>query len=246
MKNIISFSSYKLNESANWKSVVDAAKNSTDGFHQEILNYSYANYNKISPSSFTFPGLVQWTIDNMGEEFGLLVFLGKYSQQVNNGGHMQYHDNGYDGSNNDRDEETPLHDEMEALFRQLGYDELPLGDKVLDIMSKYAPSSEADDCDSCGGTGYNEEDDDDEEDDDMYERFGGSLSCDYCGGSGESRDNYTMYIDETLDDKYYAIDDAWMVTLEHQSKLAVMREYIKLEDPSMSNDDIENVMHMYL
>lgn len=247
MKNIVSFNKYHLNESVNWKELVNRAQSSEDGFHQAILNAAYDGFNAHSPDVFDFTHLIEWTIANMGEEFALLVFLGKYNQQVTNGGHLQYHDNGYDGSVGDRDEDFPLHQEMIHLFKKLGYDKLPLGDKVLDIMSKYEVHVYPEDCEDCGGSGYYEEDDDEEDDDEeLWEGRGGSMSCGACGGSGESRDNYTTSVDDDLDTKYYVLEDDWMKTLGVKAKEISIKEVAKLDNPDITDDDLKDTMHMFL
>jgi len=160
-----------------------------------------------------------------------------YNSQVNNGGHYQYYDNGYAGTNS---KNIDIHDDFVNLFKELDMiDILPSGKKVFDIIKKfeldledeietcnYCGGSGVEDCRSCSGDGElycTECDGEGEIDDESCSNCSGSgrITCEDCEGSGQTPcDNCDGYgesdtgVEEPntsmwnkLDDEWYEIDD---------------------------------------
>lgn len=102
-----------------------------DTEENEKLNWGYSD-------------MVEWTKETFGEWFAMMILLGKYNQQVCNGGHIQYLDNGYAsvsmrgwGSHDD----IGLHQEMESYFEKFWLKELPEGEKVFEILKEFRPET---------------------------------------------------------------------------------------------------------
>src|SRR5690606_20722778 len=91
--------------------------------HQSILDLAYRYWR--DNEHWSYYCLVTWIGLNYGSLAGFAVLVGKYNQQVQNGGHRQYFYNGYAGGRGafgTRDcTECPLHMNMLALFQSLGF-----------------------------------------------------------------------------------------------------------------------------
>lgn len=109
---------------------------------QSILNLGYVKWQKPELcSGWSYRDMVDWVGLEYGSFAKLCILMGKYNQQVLNGGHGQYFDNGYAGGDPGRpDEGLPLHYEMMRLMELIGVDQLPLGAKVYDIMDRFTSS----------------------------------------------------------------------------------------------------------
>jgi len=175
---------------------------STDkDFHQAILDVGYSWWQNNEVESYA--DMVYKMEKEFGYKFALLILLGKYNQQVGNGGHIQYFDNGYASAGssgfggNHRDIE--LHDEMIEWFKKAGLDETNTGKIIYDVMVESGEVFE-----------------------DMAE---GEQRCGECDGSGYV-DNYKMYgeVLSRLDDKYYTTDD-WEDILNKFSKDIIKEKY---------------------
>lgn len=85
--------------------------------------------------------MIDWTQETFGDEFALLILLGKYNQQVGNGGHVQYWDNGYasyhTGGVFSDHEEMGLHALMIELFEKYKYDDSETGKRILKILKSF-------------------------------------------------------------------------------------------------------------
>lgn len=109
--------------------------------HQKILNIGYNLWKDGS-----YKDAIMQVEEEYGEFIACMILLGKYNQQVCNGGHRQYYSNGYADGNSydcsDRDFYHPLHKKMmhfvqnieeeEKIGRELK-DKLYLVMKVFDI-----------------------------------------------------------------------------------------------------------------
>lgn len=107
---------------------------------QSILDILYAHWDEEKGCTYLeFLELIQ---DKYGKFAKFLVLAQNYNYQVENGGHMQYFDNGYasEGSGvfSDHDPEIPLHKEFLNLFETFGFNQTEIGKKVFDISSKFA------------------------------------------------------------------------------------------------------------
>lgn len=160
---------------------------STDkDFHQAILDVGFSWWQDKEVESYA--DMVYKMEKEFGYKFALLILLGKYNQQVGNGGHIQYFDNGYASAGssgfggNHRDIE--LHDKMIEWFKKVGLDETNTGKIIYDVMVEsgefFEDMSEGEQrCDKCDGDGEIEED--------CYNCDRGVVmdTCPECNGDGE-------------------------------------------------------------
>lgn len=65
-------------------------------YHQTILNIGYGWWNgHPNPNNYSFADMIEHMNKSYGIIYGTLVLIGKLNQQVNNGGFLQYYNNGY-------------------------------------------------------------------------------------------------------------------------------------------------------
>jgi len=164
---------------------------------QSILNVGYDRWGAAKGASekWRYDDMVKWVELEYGKFAALCVLLGKYNNQVCNGGHMQYWDNGYSGGKGggcfmDEVEEAPLHDQMVKWFEDFGLHKSKIGKKVHGIIKSFEIVEEVEDHE--------------------YDEDG------YLESYGETR--LLVSNSGDLDSRYYAIDDAWM---EYFSKVVV-------------------------
>jgi hypothetical protein len=130
-------------------------------YHQAILNLGYFKWQK---NDWSYQDMVDYIGKKYHPDFKLMILLGKYNQQVNNGGHYQYLDNGYASGGGGAFAEKNgigLHEEMMELFKKsLLFKRDEVCNKVYQIMLEF--EEEASDygerCPECEGQGYIEED----------------------------------------------------------------------------------------
>ncbi len=107
----------------------------TDGYHQTIMNIMYEQWQKENAMSYS--DILNWFGTTYGSLAKFAVLIGKYNQQVCNGGHIQYFDNGYaDGKGgfmSDHDPSIPLHKELIKLFTNANLDD-DISQQVLRIL----------------------------------------------------------------------------------------------------------------
>ena len=163
---------------------------------QRLLNLGYNEWQKPEHKSWHYADMVDWVAETYGDIAKFFVLIGKYNQQVCNGGHIQYFDNGYaDGDGgcfSDHDEDIALHTEMVQLFEQLGLRQTPIGNRVHEVIGRFRIEKATEDEFSC---------DEDEEGcgrDDGY-RAGDVLN--------------TEELDQ-LDDRYYKISEEFCTFME--------------------------------
>ena len=128
-------------------------------FHQAILDAGYAAWQ--SEPKWGYADMLENAETFYGEAAKLFIMLGKYNQQVCNGGHFQYYDNNYASegkSHRDTDTDISLHKEMINLFKSYRLDVLPLGAEVLKIMEAFHIEKDeereiTESCGDCGGSG---------------------------------------------------------------------------------------------
>lgn len=98
--------------------------------HQAIMNVAYDLYKKHLaemnkkleiqgqyPKRWLYSDLCEYTKENLGSLAEFAVLIGKYNQQVENGGHYQYWDNGYGSSTNDIYRDLYLHMDLLDYFK---------------------------------------------------------------------------------------------------------------------------------
>jgi len=114
------------------KSASDADYKSGDVW-QSVLNLAYDNYNAIldranlSEDYFDYGKMVDYFRSKYGAFAAACLLLGKYNQQVTNGGHCQYIDNGYD----------VRHKLMLRTISETGLNKLPKIDTVYGIARAF-------------------------------------------------------------------------------------------------------------
>ena len=104
---------------------------------QAILNIGYDKWK--TSDDLAYDDMTTW----MRIEFGALaefcILAGKYNQQVNNGGHEQYFDNGYASCGEDRSpyEDCDLHLRLIRHAEKLEVDGDEVGKKVFQIWKRF-------------------------------------------------------------------------------------------------------------
>lgn len=174
--------------------------------HQAVLDVAYADWQQRRDASYG--EMVDKAAEKYGKAAKLFVLLGKFEQQVCNGGHIQYLQNGYaDGKGSclqEHNADIGLHQEMVHLFREFKLAFLPHGKVVLEILESFRVNISVGNgtgtCSECGGSGERER----------------GEECGNCGGSGEEAADGSLLNENEiseLDDRYYAINEAWMAEL---------------------------------
>lgn len=173
--------------------------------HQAIMNVAYDDWQR-EDNDWGYADMLENAKENYGELAMFAVLVGKYNQQVCNGGHSQYWDNGYasaatDGFGSSHDD-AELHITLMDLLSKYGFRvNTKHGEAVYNIMKKFLNAAEENgSCYECDGEGEFYEDDADNEE------------CFACRGTGvdESQIGYT----DNLDTDYYEISDEWEAELE--------------------------------
>ena len=198
-----------------------------EGYHQAILNIGYNKWQSVR--EWKYEDMLNWVEAQFGQFPRLAIQIGKYNQQVTNGGHIQYFDNGYasegGGCFTKHDPFCPLHKRMVFLFKESGLTESYLARDILKIMEEFYVELDMDrtvdgDCDECEGSGN------------VYDDEGEPHRCDYCGGSGVDQidnENYGCIINDytlnQLDDRYYEIYEEWMDVFE-----GICKRYVETGD----------------
>lgn len=196
--------------SKNLKTILKEYMKTEPNIQQALMDIGYDFWQKEENQNLNYSDILTRIIMGAGfsESDGhLIVFAiltGKYNQQVENGGHIQYFNNGYATKNSNgcwgNYDDISLHEYMIYLVKNYGFEDEP----VLKVMEKV--SLIPDYCNCCDGAGYYENYFGDENEDDRGE-------CDECDGTGESESVFTIYNHEILNDEYYKINEKWLETL---------------------------------
>lgn len=178
--------------------------------HQAILNVAYDDWQNPE-NNWGYAEMLKNAEVNYGELAKFAVLVGKYNQQVCNGGHSQYWQNGYASAATDgfgaSHDDAELHIALMDLLSKYGLlVNTKHGEAVHQIMEEFLrASSESSYCHECDGAGDYEVD---EDDDDRYHE-----ECYACRGTGV--DENTIGDTDHLDTRYYAISDEWEAELEN-------------------------------
>jgi hypothetical protein len=99
------------------------------------MNIMYEQWQTQNATSYN--DILNWFETTYGSLAKFAVLIGKYNQQVCNGGHIQYFDNGYaDGKGgfmSDHDPSIPLHKELIKFFTKTNLDD-DISQQVLRIL----------------------------------------------------------------------------------------------------------------
>ncbi len=159
-----------------------------NGTWQSLVDLGYDEWQK---QDWSFEDMIQYCKLKYGEIVELAILTGKYHQQVLNGGHFQYFDNGYSGTHDERyreyDHGVPLTQRMRALLEKYELVNTDYGKKVhsiiVDFINRTTHWADSQDRDL------------------LHESM----------ETGEE-DDFPSYDD--LDDSYYAVQEWW----EHEIK----------------------------
>jgi len=112
MRNEIKKSTNNVPANLLSEKLFNVTKDQSDKF-QAIMTAAYESYesNKSVDTNWSYRGIVKNTTDEFGLFASWLVLIGKYNQQVCNGGHLQYQMNGY----------SDLHKELVSLTKKYSY-----------------------------------------------------------------------------------------------------------------------------
>lgn len=101
---------------------------------QAILNIGY-NMWQSSKQDLSYSDMITWMRIEYGEFAAFCILVGKYNQQVTNGGHIQYWDNCYAGESH---EDFSLHEQMLSGFRDFGLvTSTELGKKTYEVAKRF-------------------------------------------------------------------------------------------------------------
>lgn len=186
--------------------------------HQAILDVCYTKWQ--DNREWYYHDMIIWVQQTYGDVATFVVLIGKYNEQVTNGGHVQYYDNRYCGT---KEFNFDTHILMLDLFKNtdLMYNEI--GEKVFKNARAFLDDADFDmdkedidwfTCEECGGGGSVYENEEDENNDNEKE-------CSECDGEGEweeevDNENYGCFTNDLdrYDSKYYMIYEEWMDILE--------------------------------
>ena len=199
----------EIDEDDNNKEIID--------YHQTILNIGYKWWqNQFNPNKNEYIDMIDYMADTYGEIFAGLILIGKYNQQVTNGGHTQYYGNGYaDGKGgcfSDRDFDHPLHKRLISWFEKI-IEENQNKDYKDDLNDAFNVVKKFMDIPIDTEEYIEEEvylDEDDEDFDDSNVEYEEVENNDY----GQMDYNYA----EKIDKEYYLVNDQMMKALEQISK----------------------------
>lgn len=219
-------------------------KETGDDAHQLILNLGYEewqdrdNNRKDGDPSWGYEEMLDWVEQTYGRIARLMIQMGKYNQQVCNGGHHQYYNNGYasngGGCMDYHGDSCELHDHMDAAFEKYIFpavSDIPEMEKLKVLLKKFRV--ELDDermitetCDTCNGRGYHNEWDEESE-----EYWDEECPDCYNGQVEYENDEYGQPVNhhewEQMDTEYYEISDKIMEILNALCEMSVGTDGLK-------------------
>ena len=189
------------------KHLIKSLQRSSEGIHQDLLTIAYADWQ--SAGDWSYADMLKNTREKYSELVEFAVLIGKYNQQVCNGGHLQYWDNGYAGAGSGAfcyPTDAVLHERLIELFNKFEFNKLKFGNAVyVGLMSFLQSAKLPGDCYECHGAGGWDESDDD----------GGNPWFDECGNCGGSGDDDTNIEDVShLDSAYFDVSSEWEAAME--------------------------------
>ncbi len=175
------------------KRIQNRAEKTGDAW-QAVLDVFYKDWQE---NKFTSYGEMISVAEKENPRFALCILLGKLNYQVNNGGFIQYFDNGY-ASSRERTEDVEDFDLLEKtvkLAREfLGGDFPEICTLLEEVYDSIDYSYET--CQYCSGSGsYYDEDEE--------------VTCDDCDGDGEIKTDEVGlddYLANRFDSRYYDLD----------------------------------------
>jgi len=167
-------------------------------YHQTIMNIMYEHWQK-EDVKMNYREILEWFELEYGVLARFAVQIGKYNQQVCNGGHFQYYHNGFMGDTNSEEIDISLHQELVVMLNKSELkDDTSL--KVFKILQELYIEID-NDC-------YVEEAVEDEDGNIVYEDV--------------ENDNYMSIVNtdmlRNLDSAYYKVNEEFMEILEKYFK----------------------------
>ena len=86
-------------------------------YHQTIMNIMYEHWQK-EDVKMNYREILEWFELEYGVLARFAVQIGKYNQQVCNGGHFQYYHNGFMGDTNSEEIDISLHQELVVMLNK--------------------------------------------------------------------------------------------------------------------------------
>lgn len=123
------------------KSNVQKAIRNADSIHQALVNLGYDAWE--DHDGWDYKEMTEVCRAVFGDVVEMAILLGKYNQQVCNGGHQQYFDNGYSGYHGpggrpfDYNYDVPLAQRTLILLRSSKLDRTDYGAKVHDCLQDF-------------------------------------------------------------------------------------------------------------
>lgn len=174
---------------------------------QSIMNVGYSHWQRSD--GLHYHDIADFLNDNFGPLAKMSLLLGKWNQQVENGGCFQYFDNGYASRESaggcfTEHNDIELHHELVALVEE--YLDVPCKSELLSILKMFTIEEETIPCEYCDGSGQVEcEYDDDEEEGFEID------DCPDCCGTGESNQTTWVVVNpKPIDSRYYKMNAKMM------------------------------------
>jgi hypothetical protein len=124
----------KIIPSDKLKNKLEEMKIKKDDFHEGIIDIMYEEWEN---KDLTYKEILDWLEEDYGSFASFAVMIWKYNQQVCNGGHIQYFNNGYANGNGGfftiQTPLAPLHKKLIKLFKQTELND-EYSKRVLDIL----------------------------------------------------------------------------------------------------------------
>jgi len=167
---------------------------------QSIMNVGYNHWQESE--GLKYHAFADFLNNNFGPLAKMSLLLGKWNQQVENGGVVQYFGNGYASRESAggcfvEHTDIDLHSELIELVES--HLDVPCKAKLLTILKLFCIEEETLPCDSCDGNGEVEIE---------YDDIAVTEMCQECSGTGESN-NFTFVIPEAghIVKLYYAMNE---------------------------------------
>jgi len=169
-----------------------------DGYHQTVLSIMY-EYWQRKDVNMNYDEITTWYKEEYGSLAQFLVLIGKYNQQVTNGGHLQYYFNRYSGTEDDETRvDLNLHKQLVVLMNKSELKD-EISQKVFKILEELYITLDTEQ--------YIEEE--------IYED--GEFEIEEVENENYLEVENTNILSK-LDDEYYKICDVFMIQLEQYAK----------------------------
>jgi len=117
----------------------DLTFNPDMSLHQAFMDLAYDGWNQGGAEHWSYQDMLNNARYVYGEIVEMAVMLGNYNYQVENGGHMQYFDNGYASEGKDpyADKDCMMVSRLITLMDKHGIAKTELGKKVRELLCEF-------------------------------------------------------------------------------------------------------------